>query len=1461
MRPHRSEYKQVPATSSVPPACSYGASRQQAVLPCRVLIHPSAGHAFNTRRPLLLLTQLSNCRGTTSLQSLAESNACGSSRLPRGRLRQARRLLMLQADCGCRHLRSRARSGNRRAAATAAVQEGSSEGEPDTLEGAEFLAEGWQPGDGVRPTPQQELLLLQLLASPAHRELFKKQIVLLACILGVDVVPALEQARLDLDWLVGQEPPRDFLDAVMLLDDPLDAYWEMLSTLFEDVVKGRRKSLEQPAGAKKGFGASSGSGGGGGKGRKTKPRKAKSGYALVSEVKTKEQMRQRNKMAAEQAAHDADLIRLMEGWTEDEKDAYVMATYFWDVSWALLVIGVNEFLKAGCSGGSSLSTCVELLMTIRMFLWRSINSAHGEGNAGGPQGGVKDALQGLVAKKVLDMIELAAGKRVNLEVSFVSGSEDTTLAEIMEATEEKPALMPPPPASAFAPSAKGGLSIVEELLARQVMGSVQAWQEASVQDRMERLVAPGWKDFWPLVERSLKRLSAEDAKMATRMVGLISTPFEVFPLPALHVSAMEVSSGSDNSTAAESAEDMQAPPQAAAVDVAMSADRRFAMFEAPPISAPVLWTTTTEPAEQSAMQATAGETLTDSSVEAIDSSNQAGTASHAEPSGVSAAAREPAASSGALMDSIASPEVAWSGVDSWAAAAASIGGVPFAAPDQAIQGGPLDVQQQSTAAPLAPTAEAAAEASANGSWSSGGVEVGTTTEAAGAGVSADSSRSSYSAELQNTAGNPLANATAAANLSADRSRSNRNDEKQSRTDDVRADAQAAADRTSNGSLPSSGGTDMSTADSAAPNAAAAAAAQAQAAAAQLDSSWRRSNGEQRRRTEGAEVDAVDAASNGNGSSMSRSSRRGQLRTADGSETDAAAAANGARSNSSRWSTADGMKEPADRRENFSSSSRDRERMTGRGQGQASEAPELPASSATSSAASSSSAVWWSQLAVRPVLPAEQRLQHQDVSSDLFSSTRQPRRSVKKARAPFGGSTLVDGTYLAKQLLPHDQRHWKAAGILLYARGQDGTLQLLLGRIDMGTKPAGPAKAWRRHEGWWILGGSRDATDFCAEATAVREMTEETAGILSGYNVCGDDFGQVLWYPPGMYAVFPYELQGRPDIPGRYARLRAMRGRVKGRRRQLMFRAAGHPKPMSQLAWVPLRDLINGRLRMHWILEDMLRRTPLLPYLLQMERLAAESALPTGRPLQLGPPGPSSSDEPDRYPPSAKPGRGSPQHRSGGHADRTSAQQNGTTASWTASDGEEGTMAGARSGARPAVAVISSDTASAVDTDIMYNNGARPAAAVVSSDIASALDTEIMFNNGNRTAAAVMSSDTATAVDLDEKYNNGVAATAAAAAVMASARSGAGAGAAAAAAPEAAGLARPRAAGAVEGEATFAAVAEAAREFLKARGPEVETEEEGTQRERDTGRALVQPVVRTLKRRRQRLKRAKLARAH
>ncbi|BDA42069.1 hypothetical protein COCOBI_02-8700 [Coccomyxa sp. Obi] len=1386
MRPHRSEYKQLPVTSNVPPACSYG-------------------HGFNLRRPLLLLTQLSMCRGTMSLQSLAESSACGNSKLPRGRSRQARRLWIAHAECGCRHTRSRARSGNRRAATATAMPQGSSERGSNTSKGDVTLPEGWEwkPGDCVTPTPQQELLLMQLLASTTASELDKKKIFLVGRCLGVDVEPVLEQAGLTLDWLVGMEYPKEFIDPIKYSPNPVDAFWDGLNSLYEEEVKGRRKFLEQPVGEsrKKGFGASSGGGGGGGRGRKTKPRKVKSGYEIINEVKTKEQNRQLERNVAQWAAEDAALSRLMEEWTQDEKDAYLLAVCFWDLSWEILLMGVGEFFKASRSGRSSLTTCMELLTRVRGRLWRSINLGHervasvGGGNAGGPSG-VKDALQGLVARKLLDLMETAASLRVNFGNPVVSGLEDATLNQIVEATEGKPYLMPPPPASAFLPSANGGLSIVEEILARQVMGSVDAWQKVSVLDRMERLVAPGWKDFRPQVERSLMRLSAEDARMATHMLGHNFTRLEESLLPALLLSATEASSGSDDSTAAESEEDRQVPPQATA------ADRRFAMLEAPPIDAPAMWQQTTpEPADQ---QAEAGSLPTDSSLEPTDSSSQAGTLSHAEPDGARTAAEEPAASSSGAMDFIASPEVAWSGVDSWAAAAASVGGVPFAAPDQAfpaaVAGKLIGVRQQSTAAELALTAEAAADASADTSQSSSGVEVGTTAEAAGAIISADNSLSSSGVEQQN-AENSSASTMAAADLSLDSSRSNRNDELQSRTDDVEADAVASADKTSNGSLPNSGAEMSRTADSAQADGAAAA---EQAAAAPADSVRLDSSGEQRLRTDSTETDAVNVAggvsSNG---SLSRSSRRRRLRSADGPETHAAAAAstNGARSSSGRWSTADGVEEPIDRREDVSSSSQTRGRMTGREEGRASVAPEAPASSA----ASSTSAARWSQLAIRPVLPAEQRPQ-QDVGSESSSSGKQSRRSGKKEPAPFGGSILADGTYLAKQLLPHQQKHWKAAGILLYSRGQDGSLQLLLGRIDFGARPAGRAKVYRRHEGWWILGGSRDATDFCAEATAVREMTEETAGILSGYSVCVDEFGHVLWYPPGKYAVFLYELRGQPDIPGHYARLRAMRGRVKGRRRQVIYKAAGQPRPMSQLAWVPLRDLINGRLRMHWILEDMLRRTPLLPYLLQIERLTAESAPPTGRPLQLGPPSLGSTDEPDRYPRSAKSGKGSPQRRSGARADRTSTQQNGATTSWTAPDGEERSMAGARSGASSAAAVVPSDTATVLGWDITYNNGAT--------------------------------------------------ATAAAAAVMAGARSGSDA--AAAAAPEAAGPARPRAA---EGEATFAAVAEAAREFLKTRGVEVEAEEEKTQREteeKDTGRALVRPVAQTLKRRRQRLKRAKLA---
>lgn len=403
--------------------------------------------------------------------------------------------------------------------------------------------------------------------------------------------------------------------------------------------------------------------------------------------------------------------------------------------------------------------------------------------------------------------------------------------------------------------------------------------------------------------------AAEDARLAMRMLGISFKPLEESPLPSLHVSAMEVSSGLDNSTADESAEDMQAPSQGmaadVAADVATAADRHFAMLDAPLIDAPILGQrTASEPvAEQWAIQAMASEAPTDGSVEPTDSSSQADNLSHAEPDGASGAAEEQAASSGVAMGSFASPDVGWSGVDSWVAVAAAVGG-QFAAPESAaVAGGPLGVRQQSTAAALQPTGDAAAETTTDTSLSSSGEEVGTIAEVAGMRVSAESNQSSNGAEQESVAGDPFANGTAAADLFADSSQSG--SAVQSRTDDVEA-----AGRTSSGNLPSSSSANRSTADSTPANAAAA----AEPAAAPADSSKLDSNDEQRRRADNTEVDAVDVAGG-----YTHGSRRGLASTA---ESDAAAvtvpSANGAWSSSGRWSTADGVEEPIDRREDVSS---------------------------------------------------------------------------------------------------------------------------------------------------------------------------------------------------------------------------------------------------------------------------------------------------------------------------------------------------------------------------------------------------------------------------------------------------------------------------------------------------------------------------------------------------------------
>ena len=70
------------------------------------------------------------------------------------------------------------------------------------------------------------------------REVHKKKLVLIACVLGVDVVQTLERAGLTMEWLTDVTPPGEMIDDLIPFDNPLEIYWENIATLFEDGVKG-----------------------------------------------------------------------------------------------------------------------------------------------------------------------------------------------------------------------------------------------------------------------------------------------------------------------------------------------------------------------------------------------------------------------------------------------------------------------------------------------------------------------------------------------------------------------------------------------------------------------------------------------------------------------------------------------------------------------------------------------------------------------------------------------------------------------------------------------------------------------------------------------------------------------------------------------------------------------------------------------------------------------------------------------------------------------------------------------------------------------------------------------------------------------------------------------------------------------------------------------------------------------
>jgi len=215
-------------------------------------------------------------------------------------------------------------------------------------------------------------------------------------------------------------------------------------------------------------------------------------------------------------------------------------------------------------------------------------------------------------------------------------------------------------------------------------------------------------------------------------------------------------------------------------------------------------------------------------------------------------------------------------------------------------------------------------------------------------------------------------------------------------------------------------------------------------------------------------------------------------------------------------------------------------------------------------------------------------------------------------------------YVAPLLRPPERSDWKAAGVLVYTFDPYGELMLLLGRTFMyaavdeasfsigggappfAPPPVGPARAARPTlRAWNLLGGKRKRRDATAEATAIRELVEETGGLVTPDMLRGP-LTPVLWYPPGGYAAFPYCLppgEAAYALPDRFAQRRAV-GRAS-------IPASGHDT--ACLDWVRLSAILSGRRRIHVFMEDMLRRTRLMDWLRsQQEQYWAA----TPRPLRV-----------------------------------------------------------------------------------------------------------------------------------------------------------------------------------------------------------------------------------------------------
>ena len=81
--------------------------------------------------------------------------------------------------------------------------------------------------------------------------------------------------------------------------------------------------------------------------------------------------------------------------------------------------------------------------------------------------------------------------------------------------------------------------------------------------------------------------------------------------------------------------------------------------------------------------------------------------------------------------------------------------------------------------------------------------------------------------------------------------------------------------------------------------------------------------------------------------------------------------------------------------------------------------------------------------------------------------------------------------------------------------------------------AGSRTYRERHSAWTVAGGKRTPGDATAEATAARELEEETGGLLDARRV-EPLLRDGWWNPQGAFVLFPLRVSGLGDLPVRFA---------------------------------------------------------------------------------------------------------------------------------------------------------------------------------------------------------------------------------------------------------------------------------------------------------------------------------------